>query len=99
MQNTQNGLYNHLRQEYNQQLVTDIKIYKQSISNLKKREVQRKFLLQCRSCNVLPNHILNQTHINIRFFSKLVCDKIENSTKLFDKRILNLVITDISTRN
>ena len=61
MQNTQNGFYNHLRQEYNQQLVTNIKIYKQAISNLKKREIQRKFLLQCRSCNVLPNHISNET--------------------------------------
>ena len=45
MQNTQNGFYNHLRQNYNQQLVTNIKIYKQSISNLKKREIQNKFLL------------------------------------------------------
>ena len=26
MENTQNGFYNHLRQEYNQQLVTNIKI-------------------------------------------------------------------------
>ena len=41
MQNTQNGFYNHLRQEYNQQLVTNIKIYKQSISNLKNLRASR----------------------------------------------------------
>ena len=32
MLNTQNGFYNHLRHEYNQQIVTNIKIYKQSTS-------------------------------------------------------------------
>ena len=38
MQSIQNEFCNHLRQEYNQQLVTDIKIYKQSISNLNHRK-------------------------------------------------------------
>ena len=95
MQNTQ-GFYNYVRNEYNQQLVTDIKLYEQFTSNLKKREIERKFLLQCRSHNILPNQILNQTHINIRFFPKHACEKIENSTKLFGTKILNFGITDIS---
>ena len=95
MQNTQ-GFYNYLRNKYNQKLVTDIELYKQFTTNLKKREIQRRFLLQCKSYNVLPNHILNQTHINIRIFPRNVCHKIENSTKLFGKKILNLDITDIS---
>ena len=87
MQNIQNGFYNHLRQEYNQQLVTDIKIYKQSISNLKKkREIQRKFLLQCRSCNVLPNQILNQTHINIRFFQDWFVIKLKTLQNFLAKK-------------
>ena len=87
MENIQ-GFYDNLRNEYNPQLVKDIKLYKQFTSNLKKREIQRKFLLECRSHNILPNHILNQTYINIRFFSKHICEEIENSTRLFGKKIL-----------
>ena len=64
-------------------------ICKQFTNNLKKREIQRKFLLEYRSYNVLPNHILNQTHINIRFFSWNIFDRIENSTKRFGNKILN----------
>ena len=47
MENIQ-GFYDNLRNEYNPQLVKDIKLYKQFTSNLKKREIQRKFLLECR---------------------------------------------------
>ena len=40
------GFYDYLRREYNQGLVNDIKLYKQYTSSLKKREIQRIFLLQ-----------------------------------------------------
>ena len=53
------------------------------------------FLFNCKTSNVIPQHILNNFYINIRCFSKGVQTYIENSIQLFIKKILEHEITDI----
>ena len=89
-----NGYYNELRRTYGPNFVEEIKDGKKLGITLEKRKMQRKFLFDCKSSNVLPQHILNNCNINIRCFSKSVLTKMEFSILLFSKKILEHEITD-----
>ena len=60
-----------------------------------KRKLQRIFLFNCKTSNVIPQHILNNCYINIKCFSKGVQTKIEKTIQLFSKKMLEHEITDI----
>ena len=83
-----NGYYNELRRTYGPNFVQDIKDWKKLGITLEKRKMQRKFLFDCKSSNVFPQHILNNCNIIIRCFSKSVLTKMEFSIQLFSKKIV-----------
>ena len=60
------GYYNELRRTYDGHgFVEDIKHWKKLGINLEKRKLQRIFHFNCKVSNVFPQHILNNSYINI----------------------------------
>lgn len=72
-----------------------IKEWKKLIFKIERKKTQCRFLYRCKKY-IFPNHIINNSSINIELLSKEVCNKVEKSLNFFNFKILNFEILDIN---
>lgn len=83
-----------MRLRHGQAVLNLLKEYARNVNKLGRLSARKFFLLKCRQNNVYPKHIIN----NVRCLNQSIetntpfTNEIENMTKCFKKRILNLEI-------
>ncbi|XP_043483513.1 uncharacterized protein LOC122511979 isoform X1 [Leptopilina heterotoma] len=89
--------YERILHQFGQHTLNEIKNWIKLNYRIARRKNQRKFLYVCKNLCILPDHIVNNTFLNFRFFSKSCCDGLETNTQFFGRKILKLELSDISS--